>query len=180
MPLPGSRDFDAVDSGPLPAATVNNLQDAIIGRAHGEIDQMVGLNAARFQGVAPETASGNQEFWELANNTDDKGRWILPFRPGDRVREWRIYVQDFNPPPSLDRIVATLYAYNANDGTRAPIGISQITDGTGTDQTLGEDLRAGPHVVVADFPIEIEILTVEANSNPTRIYPVARLWWDHP
>lgn len=177
-PLPGSRDIDAVDSGPLPAATVNNIQDAIISRAHGEIDQMVGLNAGRFQGVAPETA--NEAWWELDNNAGDKGRWILPFRPGDRVLEWQIYVQDFNPPPSLDRVNSTLYAYNANDGTRAAIGSPQTSDGTGTDQTLGEDLRAGPHVVVADFPIEIQIEATEANGNPTRIYPVIRLWWDHP
>lgn len=50
MPLPGSRDFDAVDAGPLPHTTVNNLQDAI-----------VALEAARI--AAEAFVHGEQKVW---------------------------------------------------------------------------------------------------------------------
>lgn len=180
MSLPGSRDFDAVDSGPLPAATVNNIQDAIIAHSHGEIDRMFGLNAARFQGIAPEAVSGNQEFWHLDSNAGDKGRWILELRPGDRLLEWQVFVQDVAAPPFVDRVNSAIFAYSAVDGTRAAIGGPQTSDGLGGNQTLGEDLRPAGHVVAPNFPVELQIEAVEANGQVTRIYPVIRLFWDHP
>ncbi len=44
MSLPESRDYDAVDAGPLPHTTVNNIQDSIIGAKHGLITKNVPMH----------------------------------------------------------------------------------------------------------------------------------------
>lgn len=180
MALPGSRDFDAVDSGPLPSATVNNIQDAIIGRGHGSIDQFVDMNAVRQQGM---TIDSGEEWYEFVGvEISDQIRFVLPLRPGDRLIEWAVYIRD--DPGPIDRIQAQiLQAVPLTGWTLTTIGGAQISDGSGTDQKIGEVLGA-PHVVLVDKPVDMRISSDPAGAlsagNTMRIYPVFLMRWDHP
>lgn len=182
MALPGSRDLDAVDSGPLPAATVNNIQDAIIGRAHGAIDQLIDLNAVRQNGM---TLGAGQTFYEFVGiEATDLIRFVLPLRPGDRLLEWAAFGRDDAGAP-IDRLRAQIFTRNPFAGwAGVQIGTDQITDGLGGDQKWGEDLSAGPHIVLTDRPIDLFIDPDPAGAlsagNTMRIYPVMYLRWDHP
>ena len=62
-PLPGSRDYDAVDAGPLPHTTVNNLQDGIVGAKHGELVKFIGFE--RF--VGDDLGVGNGAVYGTGN-----------------------------------------------------------------------------------------------------------------
>lgn len=182
MPLPGSRDFDAVDSGPLPAATVNSIQDSIIGRAHGAIDQLIPLDAVRQSGM---TLGAGQTFYEFVGvAATDLIRAVFPLRPGDRLLEWAAFGRDDAGPP-IDRLRAQIFTRNPFAGwAGVQIGADQITDGLGGDQKWGEDLSVTPHVVLADRPISLVIDPDPAGGlgagNTMRIYPVLYLRWDHP
>ncbi len=182
MPLPGSRDFDAVDSGPLPASTVNNIQDAIVGRGHGSIDRLVDLHVSRSQGV---TLSLNQEFYSFSGvEGTDRIRFVLPLRPGDRLLEWAAFIRDDNGPP-IDRMEVGIFeADPATAWAVTLIGALQISDGTGANQKLGEDLLGTPHVVLADKPIDLRFrpdpLGGLGAGNAMAIFPVIYLRWDHP
>lgn len=181
MPLPLSRDFDAVDSGPLPATTLNNIQDAIIGAAHGSIDKLVELPGFRSQGVS---LNPGQNFFQFVGvGASDTLRFVFPLRPGDRLIEWAAFGRDDAGPP-VDRLRAQIFVRNPLAGwTGVQIGSDQITDGSGADQKWGEVL-AVPHVVLADRPIGMLIDPDPtgglAAGNTMNIYPVIYLRWDHP
>ena len=182
MALPGSRDFDAVDSGPLPAATVNNIQDAIVGRAHGSIDKLVDIHISRSQNV---TLSLNQEFYLFSGIAgSDRTRFVLPLRPGDRLLEWAAFIQDDAGPP-IDRMEVGIFEADPATGWALTlIGALQISDGLGGDQKLGQDITGTPHVVLADKPVDLRFRPDPAGGlapgNTMRIYPVMYLRWDHP
>ncbi len=182
MPLPGSRDFDAVDSGPLPASTVNNIQDAIIGRAHGDIDMLVELPGFRNSGVT--LSPGGSNFFEFVGVAGaDLIKFLFPLRPGDRLLEWAMFGRDDAGPP-IDRLRAEIFTRDPLAGwVSVPIGSQQLTDGSGTDQKIGEVLGA-PQVVIADIPIAMLIQPDPVGGlgagNTMRIYPVIYMRWDHP
>ena len=180
MALPVSRDFDAVDSGPLPASTVNNIQDGIVGSGHGSIDQFVDMNAVRQQGV---TFDAGQFWYEFAGvEVTDRIRFVLPLRPGDRLLEWAVYIRDEAGP--VDRIQARIFEAEPLAGWAVTdIGAAQISSGAGTDQKIGEVLGA-PHVVLADKPVDMAVSADPTGAlsagNTMRVYPVVLLRWDHP
>jgi len=64
MALPTSRDFDATDAGPLNHTVTNAIQDAIVGRQHGEI--IAHLPATAFVNFSGATLSGEQR-WDLTS-----------------------------------------------------------------------------------------------------------------
>lgn len=181
MALPGSRDFDAVDSGPLPSTTVNNIQDAIIGRGHGSIDQLVDINSDRSQNL---TIDSGEQWYEFAGvEATDQVRFVLPLRPGDRLLEWAVFIRDDAGAP-IDRMQCQiLQAVPLTGWTLTTIGATQISDGSGTDQKIGEVLGV-PHVVLADKPVDMRLSADPAGAlspgNTMRIYPVYFLRWDHP
>ncbi len=181
MALPGSRDLNAVDSGPLPAATVNNIQDAIVGRGHGDIDMLVALNPVRQDGM---TLSPAQAFYQFVGvEGTNQLRCLLPLRPGDRLLEWAVFVRDDTAP--IDRVAAAIFEADPSAvWALTVIGVQQTSDGTGTDQKIGEDLSGTPHIVLADKPIDIRIFPDPTGAlsagNTLSIYPAMYLRWDHP
>ncbi|HEU01856.1 hypothetical protein LCGC14_0605630 [marine sediment metagenome] len=179
--LPGSRDFTAVDSGPLPAATVNNIQDEIIGRGHGSIDGLFPIDAVRTINMTFGALDFHYEFAGVEST--DRIWFTVPLRPGDRLLEWAVFVRDDLGPP-VDRMAVTIREADPLAGwSQAVIGSQQISDGSGTDQKIGEVLGA-PHVVLADKPVDVSVIADPAGAlnagNILRLYPVIYLRWDHP
>lgn len=182
MALPGSRDINAVDSGPLPASTVNNIQDAIVGRGHGSIDQLVDLNALRQNGMTVNAGTSFAVYEFVGIAVTDVIRFVLPLRAGDRLLEWAVWVRDAVGP--VDRMEAGINEVDPLTGwTFTPIGTLQISAGTAADQKIGEVLGA-PHVVLADKPVDLRVRPDPAGGlgagNTMRLYAAMYLRWDHP
>ena len=93
MALPSSRDFDAVDAGPLPAATVNNLQDAVVGGKHGEKTLLLaGSMLSDGSGANPidwvdGIVLGHTSGTSIANAP-------IPLCAGDRIKTIKVYIDD--------------------------------------------------------------------------------------
>ena len=64
MTLPTSRDFNAIDGGPLAASTINNIQDSIVNGAHGSI--VLHIPGSAFQHDAASAVTYlNDSTWAL-------------------------------------------------------------------------------------------------------------------
>lgn len=186
MSLPGSRDFDAVDGGPLPAATVNNIQDTIVAHSHGAIEKWFDLNASRQSGMT----LGPDVFWYEFDALDatDRIRMVLPLRPGDRLLEWTIYIRDEDAP--VDRIEAQIHETDDLPPEQwlpiTLIGAAQISSGAGPldIQAIGEDITLTPHVVLGNRAVEVQIKPDPTGAlsagNTLLVMPTIKLRWDHP
>lgn len=123
MALPTSRDFDAVDAGPLPHTTVNNLQDAIVNARHGIIPVYVPatawqgdtrdqtLDALRF--VRPTAGADTGPRWEIVSGTNRKVSWSpnLPF--GTVIHEMVVWEKDDNVTPNAMQVFEEQWGANS-------------------------------------------------------------------
>ena len=144
---------------------------------------MFDLPEDRSSGVTLDPAV--QRWYEFDNlAVPDQIRFVLPLRPGDRLLEWRVFLRDDAGPP-IDRLQAQIGEVDPSAGWAfSLIGLIAVSDGSGTDQSIGDDLRAAPHVVLAERPVDMVIdpdaSGALAAANTLRIYPFVRIWWDHP
>jgi hypothetical protein len=90
MPLPLSRDFDAVDAGPLPHTTVNALQDAIVAGGHGPIWVQKNIYGGEPLGSPSFTILGR---WQATIATDTVDI-PLDFPVGTTIEQIRCHVYD--------------------------------------------------------------------------------------
>jgi hypothetical protein len=106
MTLPLSRDYDAVDAGPLTHTTVNNLQDAIVEKHHGLIYHWqpasmgltfwgTGNDPASIGFADPEDLVNN--FGVLANDSASQDLYIRysPIIPlGSKITEVALWIHE--------------------------------------------------------------------------------------
>lgn len=182
MSLPSSRDFDAVDGGPLPAATVNNLQDAIVIAKHGDIVDLVAHEGGqRTADVVIET--GNYYFWIMPANATARMRIPLRMRAGDRIKEFAVYVRDIAPGSAGDGFAIRLGESNPSAGGTFTAKSSTVQSArSGADQAVGEVLAA-PYTVLDNRPVQIDIIPDGAGDlggGNMRIYPYVRVVYDRP
>ena len=181
MSLPASRDFDAVDAGPLPAATVNAIQDAIVGNSHGVVSKIFHMAGVR-QNAMTLDATFQSDFEFNPPVATSRVRFLLPLRTGDRLIEWQLFVNDELGAP-IDRFTAQItdqLPFSAGSGV---VGSAQDSDGTGGDQELGEVLGA-PFLIVDRHQIEGIIFPKTADPQDAgsllTIFPYIYVKWDHP
>ena len=93
MPLPLSRDYDAIDSGPLPHTTVNNVQDAIVALSADKVhhclaaDRLVVDNGSAAQ---PQISGGNVVINSVTMTSF--GLLRLDLKKGERLKSWRMNI----------------------------------------------------------------------------------------
>lgn len=77
MSLPFSRDYNAVDTGPLPHTTVNALQDAVVNGSHGLIETSYSLipgYSTNGAGAVKDAVSPHS--WGSSGGNDWVDRWF--------------------------------------------------------------------------------------------------------
>ena len=184
MSLPLSRDFDAVDAGPLPHTTTNAIQDAIVGGTHGSITKHIEITGAtRAQSAwALDSSTG---WWELAATlANDELAFTLPLGIGDRLTALSYYCRDVAPGASGDGLRGSIIVRDplldwAIDST-PETNIDSALDGTSqkVSVTLGT-----PHTVVADKPLELDLFVNPAGDlagGNIQLYPLLALTFDRP
>jgi hypothetical protein len=93
MPLPHSRDFTAVEGGPIRQETVNNMQDAIVAGFHGLITVRVHPLEARDAG-GPATATVSATRLTLAGGNICGADWPVSIPVGTRIEAVRAWVDN--------------------------------------------------------------------------------------
>jgi hypothetical protein len=160
MALPGSRDFDAVDAGPLPHTTVNALQDGTVDHearllaaepdlatAQSDIIQNAADIAANIYDpvwvVCPwtdvEGVSGGPIANHLRTWTTDNSYYIMFLRthavPGMRILEWEIDC-NLTAGNNGDKLTATL-------GRHLPTQGGPVTNDPDANSLGGSLISAG-------------------------------------
>lgn len=152
MALPGSRDYDAIDGGPLPATTVNNIQDAIVALEAARIAilgaRTIQMSAAfgNTRGLALSVlAYQSNDYW-IIDPTGLNGPGLPIFVPiGARLIDWGVTVRCFN---GADAVGARLFQTDGTNVGTAGIGAEQTTSLL-VDTLLGLTIAGGPLVVPA-------------------------------
>lgn len=98
MPLPLTRDYDAVDTGPLPHTTVNTIQDAIVGRKHGEIKK--NLSFAKHMVIDDDETNAEKDgpFVRILSSRGNFQIWMpIELENGQRLQKWAFVLEAQNP-----------------------------------------------------------------------------------
>ena len=93
MALPTSRDFDAVDAGPLPHATVNNIQDAIVSH-EAELRAQYQMTLSIYDGQPDDETQGIYNVpngTHIATNVGLRFKWNIPLLEGDRILSLKVF-----------------------------------------------------------------------------------------
>lgn len=183
MSLPLSRDFDAVDAGPLPHTTVNAIQDAIVQGQHGRIVRVLSFGDLRVHSDYTLDVA-NSAYWEVPATALRRWRVILPLAVGERVHKVSFWQRDIAPGVNGDGLHGFLLSRTlpAFTGT-TPID-DQDSDRSGTDQKTTIDITGAPKTVIANEVIELHVLpsstTSDLGGGTLRLYPVIELDTDAP
>jgi hypothetical protein len=169
MTLPTSRDFTAVDSGPLPATSVNNIQDGIVDHGHGDIVKQIG-GISGDSNDAGATRAGTYIYAQMTAS-GDKWYMELNMRVGDRIKSVSAFIRD-----AATTITARVRDVDMDAGSQTTPGTTSSSGGAADEEVVVTMAGAG-HVVVAHHRIALEITNDGANT--VRVYG-AEVTYDHP
>lgn len=181
MPLPLSRDYDAADTGPLPAPTVNNLQDGLVGKKHGQIVRAYDMVGDRRH--AGWTVHASFQYYLCVALSGRVWRHVYPLAPGDRLVSAAYYCKDIAPGANGDGL-----QFQINYVGHIPtVGWTGGVTDTGYSAKSGSAQKvtitlATPQVVAAGYCIECIIAPDPAGDlagGNIELYPLFELAFDH-
>ncbi len=141
MALPFSRDFDAVDAGPLPFTTVNALQDGEINKRHGNVPFVMPASLG-----VPETGAWTESGLFVAA-PGAAAQWDLGFGP--MVELSRITDLDFGYRRVGGTITLELHVVDMTAGPPfTDTTFVLFTDAVSVIDTLA-NFAMGPNIMVA-------------------------------
>ncbi len=160
MALPASRDFDAVDAGPMPHTTVNNLQDGVVDHEARVIVEELNVDNLEKKGYTIAAEDGIRAGGSTYNIP---GKYVAAVTGTDSV------IINMKPPAALlgfgnevEEIKTILVA--VNQATAAPITITveQLLDFGAVNKTVTKvaSVTTGNKVItldaaLADMPLEL-------------------------
>lgn len=191
MAIPLTRDYDAVDAGPLNASVVNNLQDAIVLHKHGRIRRNFPLHGGTRSSQWTLEAL-NFRFYEItADQTSEFLMQIIPLSEGARIQTISAYVRSapIGGGTFGDGINLAADSIDVLGGsyTETQIGPAGGVDSAhdGNDEKLQIDVTGAPVTLALDEPAQIRISVDQTSAdnavgNVLRCYSFYEVDYDRP
>lgn len=186
MPLPTSRDFDAVDAGPLPHTTVNNIQDTIIALEAARIanrSRAVSLGSRLL--YDPNTANPPVIFSthvEFQANVARSGIFPFELAIGERLNSWTAIVHHFEASTQLLNFTLVRWGGSVFPVVRSvilafetvPSEVPTASVGTINDQLVTGSLAALPVIGNADYSYGLFIINdTDGSGDTTRVNSIS-------
>ena len=155
MALPTSRDFDAVDGGPLPHTTVNNIQDSIVNleakRIADRVNEVALIGRIMFD---PDTFPPAILGPTLILDANNGNNVIFPLnlKIGEIFKSWKMVINHFEATTQLLRVTVIRWGGSKFPVTLGPAGgienvpgqVATVSTGAIGDSLLTGDLSVFP------------------------------------